>query len=419
MLKALSQRDFAILWSGQTISLLGDGIFGVALAWQALQLPSPAAALGLVLIVRSGARVAILLVGGALADRYPKRFLMLAGDVLQMIAIAALSYLVAEGALQLWQLAVVAGTTGIGSGLFLASSTALVPELVSEEHFQSANSLRSSGMLVAYDLVGPAAGGVLVAAAGTARAFAVDSATFLASILALTLIRPQRVPLGDQSAGLLSEVREGFRYVKRTPWIWISLLAVGTVGNCAAFGPLPVLIPLFVRDHLDAGADVLGFVFAGYGLGGLAGALTMGSIPVSLRSALPAYLGWGCSALGLGALAFAPNAAVAAVLLAVAGFGGEMAEVVWGTLLQRLVPRQLLGRVTSTDWLVSLSLHPLGVALAAPVAGWLGVGGALLAGSALSTTAIATGAAMPAIRHLERVAQPQEMDNGESSPFRH
>jgi predicted MFS family arabinose efflux permease len=344
---------------------------------------------------------------------------MLAGDVLQMIAIAALASLVAEGALQLWQLAVVAGTTGIGSGLFLASSAALVPELVSEEHFQSANSMRSSGMLVAYDLVGPAAGGVLVAAAGTATAFAVDSATFLASILALTLIRPQRVPLGDQSAGLLSEVREGFRYVKRTPWIWISLLAVGTVGNCAAFGPLPVLIPLFVRDHLDAGADVLGFVFAGYGLGGLAGALTMGSIPVSLRSALPAYLGWGCSALGLGALAFAPNAAVAAVLLAVAGFGGEMAEVVWGTLLQRLVPRQLLGRVTSTDWLVSLSLQPLGVALAAPVAGWLGVGGALLAGSALSTTAIATGAAMPAIRHLERAAQPQEMENGESSPFRH
>lgn len=402
LLKALTQRDFAILWVGQTISLFGDGIFGVALAWQALQLPSPAAALGVVLVVRSVTRVAVLLVGGALADRYQKRLLMLAGDVLQMAAVAVLAYLVAEGALQVWQLAIVAGVTGMGSGIFLASSSALVPELVTEEHFQSANSLRSSGMLLASDLVGPAVGGVLVAASGTATAFTIDAGTFLASILALTLIRPRRALREQVSATVFSDVREGFGYVIRTPWIWISLLAVGTVGNFASFGPLPVLIPLFVRDHLNAGADVLGFVFAGFGLGGVAGAIAMGSIPVSLKSAAPAYLGWGSSALALGGLAFAPNAAVAAALLGIAGFGGQMAEVVWGTLLQKLVPGRLLGRVTSTDWLVSLSLQPLGVALAAPVVGWIGVTGALVAGSALSTTAIAAGIASPAVRNLEQ-----------------
>ncbi len=327
---------------------------------------------------------------------------MLAGDVLQMAAVAVLAYLVAEGALQVWQLAIVAGVTGMGSGIFLASSSALVPELVTEEHFQSANSLRSSGMLLASDLVGPAVGGVLVAASGTATAFTIDAGTFLASILALTLIRPRRALREQVSATVFSDVREGFGYVIRTPWIWISLLAVGTVGNFASFGPLPVLIPLFVRDHLNAGADVLGFVFAGFGLGGVAGAIAMGSIPVSLKSAAPAYLGWGSSALALGGLAFAPNAAVAAALLGIAGFGGQMAEVVWGTLLQKLVPGRLLGRVTSTDWLVSLSLQPLGVALAAPVVGWIGVTGALVAGSALSTTAIAAGIASPAVRNLEQ-----------------
>jgi MFS family permease len=176
-LKALSQRDFMVLWVGQTISLFGDGIAGVALAWQALQLPSGRATLGTVLVARSIARVGVLLVGGALADRYERRKLILGGESLQMVAVAALAVVIASGELQLWFLVAVGAVTGAGSGVFLASSTALVPQLVPEEHFQSANSLRSSSMLMASELLGPAAGGILVAAVGTAAAFAVDPAT--------------------------------------------------------------------------------------------------------------------------------------------------------------------------------------------------------------------------------------------------
>src|SRR3712207_3211747 len=92
--RALTQRDFALLWAGQTTSLVGDGIFNVALAWQALQLPDGAKALGAVLLVRSAARVALLLVAGALADRYEKRLLVLGGDALQMVAVGWLAYVV-------------------------------------------------------------------------------------------------------------------------------------------------------------------------------------------------------------------------------------------------------------------------------------------------------------------------------------
>lgn len=400
ILRALSQRDFAKLWAGQTVSLIGDGIFTVALAWQALQLPSPTAALGIVLVVRSVMRVATLLIGGALADRYQKRLLMLGADALQLIAIAVLAYIVAEQHLEVWHLAIVAGTTGIGSGVFLASSSALVPELVTEDHFQSANALRSSSDLFAYELVGPAVGGILVATVGTAAAFAVDATTFLASIFALLSIRPRRLVRDERSSTLLSDVKEGIRYVARTPWIWISLVAVGTVGNFASFGPLAVLIPLFVRDHLHGGAAVLGFVWAGFGIGGLLGAIFSGSIRIRLSSAVPAYVGWATSAVALGVLAFAPNALVAAIILGVAGFGGQIGEVIWDTLLQTLVPRRLLARVTSTDWLLSLTLQPVGLALAAPVAGWMGVGGALIVGAALSTSAMAAGAASSAVRNL-------------------
>jgi MFS family permease len=398
-LRALRQRDFAILWTGQTLSLVGDGIFGVALAWQALELPSPAAALGVVLVVRSGTRLATLLIGGALADRYQKRLLMLGGDVLQLVAVAELAYIVAYQDLRLWQLGAVAGVTGIGSGIFFASSTAFVPELVPEEFFQSANSLRSSGMLFASELIGPAIGGLLIAAVGTAAAFAIDAATFLASIVALILIRPRHNLGRERSATVLTDVKEGIEYVVRTPWIWISLIAVGTIGNFASYGPLAVLIPLLVRNHLNEGADALGFVWAGYGVGGLLGATMVGSIRIPLSSAIPAYLGWGSAAVALGLLAFAPNPPIAAVVFAFAGFGGQMAEVIWATLLQTHVPRHLLARVTSTDWLVSLTLQPLGLAIAAPIAGLVGVPGALLIGAGVSTSAMIVGAASPPVRN--------------------
>lgn len=399
LLAALRQRDFAIAWAGQTVSLFGDGIFGVALAWQALEMPSGTATLGAALAIRAVARVAVLLVAGALADRYDKRLPVVSADALQLISVGALAYLVSTDLVQQWHIIVVAIMTGVGSGVFLGSSNALIADIVQEEHLQSANSLRSSGMLFAFDLLGPALGGILVAALGTAAAFTVDAATFAVSIAALLAIRVPRAAITETT--LMSDVKEGIGYVGRTPWIWVSLLAVGTIGNFAAFGPIAVLIPLFVRDGIGGGAEVLGFVFAGYGLGGVLGALFMGSVRLPLKNPVPAYLGWGLSAVSLGVVAFAPNALAAAVCLAVSSFAGQIGEVTWATLLQRFVPRRLLGRVTSTDWLVSLSLQPLGLAIAAPVAAVLGVGGALLAGAGLATAAIAAGLATPAIRHMQ------------------
>lgn len=268
-LRALSQRQFALLWAGQTISLVGDGVFSVAIAWQALQLPNGARTLGAVLLVRSLGRVLFLLVAGALADRYEKRLLMLVGDSVQLVAVAALAYVVSTGDLQSWQLTVVAAVSGAGSAVFLSSSSAIVPELVEEDFFQSANSLRSTSIVMS-DLAGSALGGVIVATAGTGAAFAVDAATFSASVAALAFLRPTRRAPAAEQGNVLSQVKEGLGYVLRTPWIWVTLVVVGTVGNCLSWGPLPVLIPLFVEQELKQGAAVLGFVFACYGAGGLA-----------------------------------------------------------------------------------------------------------------------------------------------------
>lgn len=399
-LRALTQRDFAILWAGQTISLVGDGIFNVALAWQALQLPNGARTLGTVLLVRSASRVVLLLVAGALADRYEKRLLVLAGDTIQMAAVAWLAYTVATGDLGVWMLVAVAGVTGAGSAIFLAASTSMIPELVGADYFQSANSLRSTSIVMS-DLAGSAIGGVLVATAGTGAAFGVNAATFLASVVALSFVRPRRASApGDEPANVLSQVKEGLGFVVRTPWVWVTLLAVGTIGNCLSWGPLPVLIPLLVERRLDGGAEALGFVFAGYGIGGLAGTVFAGTKRMRFDSVVPAYLGWGLGVVAIGALAFAPSALVAAALMAFVGFTGQIAEVTWATLLQKFVPPHLLGRVTSADWLVSLSLQPLGVALAVPIATSLGIGVAFGGGAAVTAAAMAIGLSFRATRRV-------------------
>ena len=402
-LRALSQRDFALLWAGQTISMVGDGIFTVALAWQALQLPDGARTLGVVFVVRSAGRVAFLLIAGALADRYPKRVLMLAGDSTQMAAVTWLAYVALSGDVQSWQLTLVAGVSGAGSAVFLSSSSAIVPELVTEDHFQSANSLRSTSIVMS-DLAGAALGGIIVAAVGTGAAFAIDAATFLASVTALVFIRPSRRATAEAGGNVLSQVKEGLGYVVRMPWIWVTLVVVGTVGNCLSWGPLPVLIPLFVEQELREGADVLGFVFAGYGLGGLAGTVFAGTKSMRFTSVVPAYLGWGLGVVAIGMLAIAPSAAAAAALLAVVGFTGEIAEVTWATLLQKFVPGHLLGRVVSTNWLVSLSLQPLGVALAVPVATAIGISGAFAWGAAVTAVVMAGGLASRRVREIPQPA---------------
>lgn len=390
-----------MLWAGQTISLFGDGIFTIALAWQALELSGSATTLGLVLLVRSAARILILLVGGAVADRVERRALMLIGDSIQALAVGSVAYLLSQGQLHVWHLVVLGAITGAGSGILLAAATAVVPQLVTEEFLPSANSLTSTSRLLAFALIGPAVGGILVAALGTTVAFSVDAASFLASIAALIFIRP-RALAAVSSGAIFRDVKEGFSYVRARPWLWVTLLAVGTVGNFVAYGPLSVLVPLLVRS-LHGGADSLGLVYAGFGVGGVAAAVVSGSVRLPRHTSALAFVGWVVSGLGIAALGLAGNTLTIAALLAVVGFFNEAAQVIWVTLLQTHIPERLLGRISSIDWFVSLSLQPLGLGLAGPAAAALGVGGALVVGGTMAASAAGLGFLRPGVRDLNPV----------------
>jgi MFS family permease len=400
-LRPLGERDFALLWTGQTISLFGDGILTVALAWQVLQLSSSPVALAGVLLARSIPRVVLLVVGGAISDRMSRRLVLLTSDLVQGIAVGMVAVLSASGHIELWELAILGAITGAGSAFFLPASTAVIPQLVDPDLLMAANSLSSSSRLLAEQLLGPALGGVLVAAVGTTWAFGLDAASFAVSVATLVMIRA-RPEVRTPTTSVLGSVREGFAYARNLPWIWITLVSVGTVGNFLAYGPLPVLLPLLVRGPLNGGAGGLGLVFASLGLGGLVSAGLFGTLGQPRRKITAMYAGWGVSCLALAGLYFVPNVATAMVLMFLCGFSGEGAQLVWVTLLQELVPGEMLGRIVAMDWLVSLGLQPAGIALAAPAAAVLGAGGVLLAGGLVSAGAVSIGLFRPGVRDPEQ-----------------
>jgi hypothetical protein len=404
LLRPLAVRDFRLLWTGQTVSLLGDGLLTVALPWQALQLSPHPATLALVLLARAGPRSLLLLFAGVVTDRVSRRRLMLAADAVQGLAVGVLALLAAAGQLRLWQLVALAAVNGAAGAFFFPASTALLPALVPAVLLLPANALHSSSRLLAAQLAGPALGGLLVAAAGTAWAFGLDALSFGASMATLAAMRvtETRAP-GDARPGLLREVGEGLRFTRSLPWLWVSLLLAAAV-NLLVGGPLGPTVPLLARDGLGTGAGGLGLLWAGYGVGGALAVLLAGQAGTPGRPVVALYGAWGLTGLATAGLGLAPGLGVAVGLFAAAGFLAELSNLLWTTLVQQQVPARVLGRVSSVDWLLSLSLLPLGIAAAGPAATAVGARAVLVGGGLASAVLVGAVLLLPGVREPDRAA---------------
>src|SRR5690349_9464025 len=197
----LCHRDFRVLWSGMAVSLVGDGIFLITIAWEAYVLWNTPAALSIVGIGMTVPTVAFLLLGGVLSDRHDRRLLMLWSDIVRAGAVTCLAVLVFAHALQLWQLVALVALYGSGTAFFTPAFEAIVPDLLPADDLPAANSLDQFVRPIALRLLGPLLGGALVAA-GAGLAFAVDAASFAASALAVALLRlPPRVAVEHGSRG--------------------------------------------------------------------------------------------------------------------------------------------------------------------------------------------------------------------------
>jgi MFS family permease len=324
-------------------------------------------------------QVVLVLLGGVISDRVERRRVMLAADLTRAACLGALAVLSLTGEIRLWHLVAFAAVYGAASAFFMPAFEALVPSLVPEERLTEANALDAFLRPAMLWLLGPALGGLLVGAAGAGWAFALDGATFTASAVCLLRLTPRAPEPHDaltvRAAWL--ELREGFTLVRSQPWLWVTFLAA-TFTYLLFLGPTEVLLPYLVKNELGGDAHDFGMILAAGGLSAVAAAFLIGQTGIPSRVMTFTYLAWAGATLAVAGYGLATTRWQAMTAEALVSGLETLGAVAWTTTKQRLVPPELLGRVSSFDWFISISLVPVSYAVTAPVAAAIGVRETLL-----------------------------------------
>ena len=377
---AFRSRDFRLLWGGQTISFVGDAAFIVALGWRVTDLTGKASSLGFVLAAESVAMLATLLWGGVLADRYPRKRLMIGSDLARAGVMVVFYALDATGHVGLDAILVLAVLFGAADGFFQPAFGGIVPLVVETPMLASANSwiaVARQGSAV----VGPAIAAALYGTVGPSTVWAIEAGSFLVSASALLVARPRTIQPPPQ-LGMRKELVEGFRYVISVPWIWTGI-AAATVILMVAMSPYTVLLPRVVQTHYHRGVGSYGLLFSGMAAGMVAGSLAWARWhPRKWRVAI-CFAAFGINDVGIVVLALTPWYPLGIASAVWRGLWIGIGIAAWMTLINELVPEHLLSRVLSFDFFGSLGLTPVGFVLAGAVATAvspttiLAVGGAL------------------------------------------
>jgi hypothetical protein len=410
LLVPLRRRDYALLTAGAVVSLLGDGFFGVALAWQVYEISNVPTALSIVGAAWTAPLVIFILLGGVFSDRYDRRWMMIGADLVRALAIGLIGLLSVLGVLELWHVIALIAFVGLGDAFFNPASTAIVPTLLPDEELAQANALQGFLRPMMIRLVGPATGGFVVAVAGAGSAFLIDALTFTISAVAIGAIatRPAFTAVSHGVRQTLTEMGEGFAFVRRSPWCWATLVAA-MFSLLLFIGPVQVLLPFVVKNQLGLGADSLGLIYAAGGIGSVIAALMLGQFGLPRLKITVMYAFWTGGVLllaGYGLMTTLWQALLIGFLWQALFTAGG---IIWVTLLQTLVPRGLLGRVTSLDWLMSAGLVPISYALTGPVAAGLGVSATMIWGGLVGAFCMGVLLFVPGVRDPERIpreAQP-------------
>ncbi|GLY01801.1 MFS transporter [Actinoplanes sp. NBRC 101535] len=392
-------RDFRLLATGQGLSWLGNGFQTVALAVAVVTTGGGARDLGLVMACSVLTLLAGTLFGGVWADRLQPRHVMLVSDLARFAATAGIAAMFALG--DGYHLALLCALTVVSSAagsFFNPALAALKPLLVPGERLQSANATLSL-IETACRVAGPAAGGLTVAAFGAPAGFAANAVSFLLAAVVAALLRV-RAPRGPRTA-VFAEMSAGWREIRSRDWL-IGGMAGATVYHIAN-GMILVIVQVVAVERLG-GATAIGWISAAEGLGGMIGA----ALGLRLRPRRPLRAGWlALLLMPVWAIAYVwPGVLVTVLLGAVIGYAGLLFfDVQWETSIQRHVPRQMLGRVASWDYVTSFLAMPVGNALAGPLTATFGNDRVLTGCAAVLGLAAASQLLIPGSRRMTRTSE--------------
>jgi MFS family permease len=406
-------RDFRLLWTGMFVSMVGDGFYYVATAWQVFSLSNRPSSLAYVGLAWSLPQVLLVVVSGALADRVDRRMLMIGGDLIRCAAIATVGVLSITGVLTIPIMVGLVMVFGVGQALFQPSFQSIVPMIVPSEDLVRANSVDQFVRPFALMLVGPALGGLLVGAVGAGWAFIADGATFLFSATMIAAMHHRKVDRSEEeSTSLWSDMRAGLAFVHRTRWL---MIAFGTtvISLFAVWGPWEALMPFIVRNDLGSGAVGLGLVYAAGGIGAIAVAFRLGQRGKLPRRAMTfLYVTWAVAMFATAGFGIVTELWQAMLISIVAEASIAALIVTWYTILQRVVPPELLGRVSSIDWMITIAGVPLSFVAVGPLADAIGADATMICAGVVGGVVALAAMFVPGARRPERDGSLAEPDLG-------
>lgn len=396
----LRTGPFRLLWLGETVSVLGDQFYLVALPWLTLSLGGGGVALGTVLMTAAIPRAVLMLLGGAVVDRIAPRTVMLLSNALRLLAVGLLAYLVAGGGATLAHVYVLSALFGTVDAFYHPALLSIVPSLVRREQLEPANALVQGSEQAAL-LFGPAAAGVLVASVGLAPAFAIDALTFAATIGTLLALRAPRTQRADAHGNVARQVVEGLRYSLGKPAVRTMLLTIAVL-NVAVTGPLAVGVPM-LAERVLSGPTSFGWIMSCFGGAALVGAALAGTLlrPAPLGRlmviTLPAF------AVSLASLAFVHALLLALAAGVVMGLAVGALNVRGVSWLQAQADEAFRGRLMSLVMFASVGLAPLSLAAAGAVVE-VGFAPLFLGAGALVVAVTAVVVGTPSLRSMGRPA---------------
>lgn len=409
----LRRPQYRLLLTSLGLSLFSAGMWVIAVVWQVVELGGGPSQLSLVSASMAIGMLVTVLLGGVLADRVPQRTILITVELFRFVVVGSAAGLALTGIIEIWHLAIVSFIVGATEGLYYPAYSALLPSLLPAEELLAANGVEGMLRPAVMQAAGPAVAGAIVAAQSPAAAIAGTAVLAFGALLALAVMKPTALrrtfeTVDNSASAFLGDVREGFVYMVRTPWLlWTLLFA--SIMMLLFMGPFEVLIPFHIKDDIGGGAGDHALVITAFGVGGVIGSLVIASTRLPRRYLTVMNLLWAIGCLPLAFVGVVDRIWVMCVgaFLLGAFFQGGM--VIWGTLLQRRVPPALLGRVSSLDFFVSIAFMPVSMALAGPVSVLIGLDATFLI-AGVGPAVLAVVAILAGRMWHDEIAHPLDLD---------